>query len=520
MTTEALRVSRTTELPRRSTWGLIQLAFYWTAINFHWAALPIVIIPSQVQVYLFTHHPAGMTAAQVAEYVKNTAPGTLAAIVGPGLIVALLANPLFGYLSDRTRLRWGRRVPYILLGTMVNIVGLGIMATASNLTVLILGLMLTQLANNAAAAPFHALLPDLVPTPQRGKASGFMGLGQMLGTILGATIPGLVLGLNVKGVLDGTESVSQYQGTVLLSYGFTAALMLFLALLTIFTVRERPIDERTAAPASQGVANRLVRDLLLTIVGIGVVIAATIGVMALLRVDLGGEIAQNVLVLPAVVVGSIGVAVAFDFRPRQNSDFSWVLITRAIMMMGIYTVLSFLQLYLQYVTFQNVHNAPKPEDATALFIDITIVMAALSTAFAGALSDRFGRKRMVYLAGGFMALVGVIFLVTPFLFPAYAVLSTYLCAGIFGLGYGAYVSVDWALVSDVLPNDAHYARDMGIWNLSLTTPQVLSYVIGAFAIAALNPLGNNFGYTSLFILFGIYAVLGTVTVRYIRGVKR
>nr|MBA3826945.1 hypothetical protein [Ktedonobacterales bacterium] len=133
----------------------------------------------------------------------------------------------------------------------------------------------------------------------------------------------------------------------------------------------------------------------------------------------------------------------------------------------------------------------------------------------------------VYLSGAFMAVVGVIFLVSPILLPSLGVQVTFINAAIFGLGYGAYVSVDWALVTDVLPNEDNYARDMGIWNIALTLPQVLSYIIGAFVITAFSVGGlfaisgqPTLGYTLLFVLFIFYAVTGTITVRYIRGVKR
>jgi MFS family permease len=510
------------EPPARSTWGLIQLAFFWVALNFHWAAVPIVIIPSQIQVFLFSHHPAGLSGTSLSNYIQQTSPGVLAAVVGPGLIVALLSNPLFGYLSDHTRLMMGPRRIYVLVGTLVNVVGLMVMAFAPNPLVLALALMLVQLANNAAAAPFHALLPDLVPSFQRGKASGYMGLGQMLGTILGATIPGLVFGLNATSVVNGSQSVSSYQHTTVLAYGFTAVFVLAMALLTFVTVREKPL-----ATAMAGDHGRLVRDLLGTMVVIGAVTGATVAIMTALRVNLTDETSQNVLILPALIVGTLGVVIAFQFRPRQQGDFFWVLTTRAIVMMGIYTVLSFLQLYLKYVTLANVPNAPSPESASGLFIDIVIVVAALSTAFAGALSDRLGRKRMVYISGAFMALVGIIFLVAPVVLSNAVVLVTFVCAGIFGLGYGAYVSVDWALVTDVLPSDETYARDMGVWNTALTTPQVLSYVIGALAITLFDRGGPlavagspNLGYTMLFVLLVIYAVVGTITVRFIRGVKR
>jgi hypothetical protein len=126
-----------------------------------------------------------------------------------------------------------------------------------------------------------------------------------------------------------------------------------------------------------------------------------------------------------------------------------------------------------------------------------------------------------------MALVGLIFLASPFVVPSLGVQLTFINAAIFGLGYGAYVSVDWALVTDVLPNEDNYARDMGIWNVALTAPQVLSYVIGAFVITAFSAGGvfaiggqPTLGYTLLFFLFIVYAAAGTVTVRYIRGVKR
>lgn len=516
--------TRTAALPERSTWGLIQLALFWVASNFHWAALPIIIVPSQVQAYLYLHRPASVvTPDQITAYLSTSAPGALAAVVGPGLLVALIANPLFGYLSDRTRLRWGRRLPYILGGTLVNLGGLASMALAPNLVVLTLGLMLTQLANNAAAAPFHALLPDLVPASQRGRASGLMGLGQMLGTILGATLPGIVFGIDAKHLYTGTQSAAGFQHAVLLGYGFTAVFILALAVLTVVTVRERPLAERSISE-SGGAMQHLARDLVFTLIGIGVVVAATLGVMLAIRTNISGEIAQNVLLLPALLVGTLGVARAFDFRPRQHRDFAWVLLTRAIVMMGIYTVLNFLKYYLEFVTFNHVAGAPDPGAAASIFIDITIVTAAISTVFAGALSDRFGRKRMVYISGTFMALVGVIFLVTPLVLPGAAVATTFISAAIFGLGYGAYVSVDWALVTDVLPSENSYARDMGIWNVALTTPQVLAYVIGAFVIAALGGVAfagyANFGYTMLFVLLVVYAIIGTVTVRNIRGVRR
>src|SRR6185437_15684260 len=169
----------------------------------------------------------------------------------------------------------------------------------------------------------------------------------------------------------------------------------------------------------------------------------------------------------------------------------------------------------------NYAHAPNPQSATTVFIILLTISATLSTLFAGWASDRVGRKRMVYLSGSFMALVGVAFVIAPFIIPGNLLPLTYGAAAIFGLGYGAYVSVDWALVADVLPDENTYARDMGVWNIGLTLPQVIATVLGAWFIALGTALvSQQFGYTLLFVWFVIFCVLGTVTVRFIKGVPR
>ena len=84
----------------------------------------------------------------------------LAFVLVPGAFVSLFANPLFDMLSDKTRGRlaaWGRRRPYILFGTLVNVVGLIWMALSRDILSLAAAYVLVQFSSNAATAPFHAL---------------------------------------------------------------------------------------------------------------------------------------------------------------------------------------------------------------------------------------------------------------------------------------------------------------------------------------------------------------------------
>src|SRR5215831_17952924 len=116
-------VDRGTNLPRRSLGGLISISLFWIAVNFHWTALSVFIEPPQIVSLLYRSAPVTTSLSRTA-WVNDHKALALAIVVGPGLIVALIANPLFGLLSDHTSGRFGRRRPYILVGTALNVAGL------------------------------------------------------------------------------------------------------------------------------------------------------------------------------------------------------------------------------------------------------------------------------------------------------------------------------------------------------------------------------------------------------------
>ena len=119
-----------------------------------------------------------------------------------------------------------------------------------------------------------------------------------------------------------------------------------------------------------------------------------------------------------------------------------------------------------------------------------------------------------------MAVVGAAFILAPYLLPGHVLMAAYIAGAVYGLGYGAYISVDWALVAAVLPSGKTFARDMGIWNIGVTIPQVFAAVFGGWMLTLGLTLGSQlFGYSLIFGSFVIFCVAGTVTVRYIRGTR-
>lgn len=122
-----------------------------------------------------------MVIAQLVPEGERT--GALAVVTICGALAAVVANPVFGALSDRTPGRFGRRRPWLLGGAVVGLVGSIVIVAADSVLVLTLGWVLAQTAYNASFAAVAALLGDQVAEEQRASASGLFGAAAFLGTV-------------------------------------------------------------------------------------------------------------------------------------------------------------------------------------------------------------------------------------------------------------------------------------------------------------------------------------------------
>ncbi|MBQ1443552.1 MAG: MFS transporter [Renibacterium sp.] len=188
--------------------------------------------------------------------------------------------------------------------------------------------------------------------------------------------------------------------------------------------------------------------------------------------------------------------------PLKHRDFAWAWGGRFFIQLS--NALG--QLYLYQFLQDRVHFDP---DLGTL---ILIVVYALSTVIAcipaGRISDRTGRrKRMVFIASVLQGVAGLFFMFLPTL--AGAIIG----AAVLGLGYGAYIAVDQALITQVLPNAEDRGKDLGVINIANTLPYVLAAALGGLVI-------NEFGgYFVLYFLVLVTGVLAALTVRPIRSVR-
>jgi MFS family permease len=144
--------------------------------------------------WLAIYAPIQVLLPEQAQLLASTDKEAVFSIVtGIGALVALIANPVIGALSDRTCSRWGRRHPWTLAGSLLGAVGLVVLAVAPNVVVMVIGWSLVQAGLNGMLASLTSALPDRVPVEQRAEVGGFIGISQMLGTVAGAALVSVVI---------------------------------------------------------------------------------------------------------------------------------------------------------------------------------------------------------------------------------------------------------------------------------------------------------------------------------------
>ncbi len=174
---------------RHLSWpSMLVLSSFWFAIAYVMQPLGGNIIP--LLVARFTHPMIAHLGPIAFPLDVNTYVSLLDTI---GAAFAILWQPAIGAISDNSRFELGRRRPFIAIGVVGDIIFLTLIAFVTSFWALLLVYAVFQIASNTAQGPYQGMLPDQVPAEQRGEASGYYGLMNMLGTIVGFLVVGALL---------------------------------------------------------------------------------------------------------------------------------------------------------------------------------------------------------------------------------------------------------------------------------------------------------------------------------------
>lgn len=388
---------------------LLTLSIYWLGIQTIWGGLNTIIIPGRL------------------DDLSRETQGTLLAIIFiAGAVAPILIQPTIGVISDYTITRWGRRKPYIVIGSLLDVAFLLGVAVSNDFVALVAFYFLLQVSSNFAQGPFQGYVPDLVPAKQVGMASGLMGLMLTLGTIAGVGIA------TVGGLIDNM---------------FLATLALGVVEVVTMIVLVATVDEGKAAPA-------------------------------------------RTKSWPQVALSAWGRDIL------KQRDVLWLLLVR-LLFLGAFNATLIAVGY-----FRRSHGMTDDDANSIVFIGTAIVgvCTALAAIPGGRLSDRFGRRPVIWVAAAIAALGLAGVAVAPI--PAVAVAAWIP----FGIGMGLFLSADWALMADVIPK-ATAGRYMGILNAGTAMAGPVFIIIAGplqdlVANAISDPLGPRvaMGVAALFVV--------------------
>lgn len=196
-------------------------------------------------------------------------------------------------------------------------------------------------------------------------------------------------------------------------------------------------------------------------------------------------------------------AKGFWISPQKYPDFAWAWITRFLVNVGNHLVTLYLLFFLtDAVGFEN------PEFGVLILTGIYAVLTLITAVIGGKWTDKVGKRKPFVIASS--AIIALAALILAF-FPTWT--GALAGAAVLGIGYGVYLAVDFALLTQVLPSSASRGKDMGVINVANSLPQVIAPLIAWPLVTILG------GYVTLYVVAAAIGLLGAVFVVKIKGVE-
>lgn len=384
-----------------------------------YAGLIGILLPTQVQVL----------------FGEENQEANLAIVTTVSFIFTLFAQPLAGAFSDRTRSRFGRRAPWMVVGALIGGVLLLGMGSLTQLVWITAFWVVIQVALNFLQAPLTTITADRFPRSKRGGASAMLGIGMQVGGMIGVMI---------------ASALAAQFGVAYSVFGIVVIVSTVL-----FVVVNRDWSSKNAA----------------------------------VEPFRWGAFFQG-----------------FWVNPRKHPDFAWAFAARFLLILG-YFVVSTYQLYMlqKYIGL----SLPEAQGAVLTLTLVAFVPTLLAIGVSGWWSDKVGRRKVfIYVSSVIMAVGFIMPLVMPNM-TGMIVMSI-----INGIGFGVYMAVDAALMTEVLPNaSGAAAKDLGILNVATNIPQAMSPSIALLIISTLG------GYAMLFVFAIVFVILAAIATAPIKGVR-
>ncbi|MEL4897595.1 MFS transporter [Crocosphaera sp. Alani8] len=374
-------------------------------------------------------------------------------------VSGLIAQPIIGYMSDRTWTPLGRRRPYFLVGAILSSIALVLMPNASTLWIAAGLLWILDTSVNITMEPFRAFIADLLPEKQHTQGFSMQSFFIGAGAVVASVSPWILT--HVFGFSNSTNGGDGVPFSVKLSFYIGAAVFLSTVLWTVITTEEKPPQNLKAM--QQANENKSLKDKLAEIVHLIQAMPKTMKQLAVVQFFTWLGIFCLFLYFPPAVAHNIFGAV------EENST----LYTEGIEWAGI---------------------------CIAVYNGICFIFSWVLPK----LTMRLGKKmtHSLCLVCGGIGLISLLWVEKPIhaLFPMIG----------FGIAWSSTLAIPYSMLSHIIP-EKNMGLYMGLFNAFIVIPQI----IAAFGLGAIMDYFLDNNSLLVVVLGGVSLLLAAVCIHWV-----
>ncbi len=387
-------------------------------------------------------------------------------------LMGMVVQPLVGYFSDKTWLgRWGRRIPYLLIGALAAIIVMCLLPNAGSFGLTIAGamifgliaLMFLDTSINMAMQPFKMMVGDMVNEKQKAKAYSIQSFLCNAGSLVGYVFPFLFTAIGIanvapEGVVPDSVKWSFYAG---------AAILILCVLYTISHVKEytpAEMAEFNAAANAEGNSDN-----------------------------------QTATTEMSPAQRKHAIRVFFEVGLVQF--FCWA----AFMYMWTYTNGTIAD-----TVWGTTDAASEGYQKAGNWVGILFAVQAIGSVLWAVVLPQFKNIKVAYALS--LVIGGLGFAMVPFIHDQYLLFVPYF---LIGFAWAAMLAMPFTMVTNAFEGSSRMGTALGLFNCTICIPQIVAAALGGVLLAAMGSVQGN-----MLLLAGILLVVGAVCVFIIEDKKR
>ncbi|MBQ8008579.1 MAG: SLC45 family MFS transporter [Bacteroidaceae bacterium] len=390
-------------------------------------------------------------------------------------LAGIIVQPFVGAWSDRTWTRWGRRIPYLFLGSLVAVIVMCLLPNAGSFgmavgTAMIFGLfslMFLDTSINMAMQPFKMMVGDMVNNKQKGLAYSIQSFLCNAGSLVGYLFPYIFAWIGIQ----NTAAQGVIPDSVIYSFYIGAAILILCVLYTTSKVKEYPPKEYAEYHGITEESKEEKTNMLQLLVKapkafwtVGLVQFFCWFAFMFMWTYTNGSIAANVFDAPTVtnVVEGVQKLVLDTTSPQYQEAANWVGVVFAVQAIG------------------------------SVLWAVVIPM--------------FKNRKLVYALS--LVLGGIGFISIYFVHNQYALFLSFL---LIGCAWAAMLALPFTILTNALTG-GHMGTYLGLFNGTICVPQIVAAALGGTILSLMTPAGGLSPEVNMMVIAGVMLILGACAV--------